>query len=28
LALPRATGLYVLEADASASQPGVQLLQE
>ena len=28
LALPRASGLYVLEADASASQLGVQLLQE
>jgi hypothetical protein len=28
LALPRATSLHVLEADASASQPGVQLLQE
>jgi transposase InsO family protein len=28
LALPNATGLYVLEADASASQLGVQLLQE
>jgi RNase H-like domain found in reverse transcriptase len=28
LALPRATGLYFLEADAFASQLGVQLLQE
>jgi hypothetical protein len=28
LALTRATGLYVLEVDASASQLGVQLLQE
>jgi RNase H-like domain found in reverse transcriptase len=28
LAIPSATGLYVLEADASASQLGVQLLRE
>jgi Reverse transcriptase (RNA-dependent DNA polymerase)/RNase H-like domain found in reverse transcriptase len=28
LALPRATGMYVLKADASATQLGVQLLQE
>jgi RNase H-like domain found in reverse transcriptase len=28
LALPRPQGLYVLEADASAAQLGVQLLQQ
>jgi hypothetical protein len=28
LALPRATGMYVLEAEVSATQLGVQLLQE